>query len=167
MAQLPEALHDGGGLFANTDEQGEIGVVETVEAVAVQVDNAKNLAAGFDHGRGDFAAVLLADRDVARIDGDVGDELGTTMESHPAGDALAEAQADVVGVVKKTLVNVDLQFAGVGIEQGYRAGGRAECFNADGQNRLQRLVGIVNAAGKAADAIKRPISARIRFDVHV
>ncbi len=166
VAQLPEALHDGGGLFADAQEEREVGVVEAVEAVAVEVDDPEDLSAGLDHGGGHFAADFFADGNVAGVGGDVGDELGASVEGYPASDALAEAQADVVGGAEEALVDVDLEFAGVGVEERDGAGGRVECLDRDREDRLQGLVWIVDATGETADAIKRAIGARIGCGFH-
>jgi len=88
LTKLPETFHHRRGFGGQAIEQREIGVGESIKAVAVEVDDADDLAIGLHRGR-HFAADVRPQPDIPRIGGDIGHELRASVERNPAGDALA------------------------------------------------------------------------------
>ena len=94
------------------------------------------------------------DADVTRIGGDVGHQLFPAMERHPARDALPEAQGKFLGVRRHAPVNLDLQFAGVGVEQRDRTRRGAKRLDGNGEDGAEGLARVVDFADEGADAVE-------------
>lgn len=120
-------------------------MVEAADGVVIEVDDAESLAVFLKWG-GDFAANFGAYGDIAWIGFYVGNELRASVKNHPAGDALTEAQADLVGLGREALLNLDFEFAGVGVEQGDRAAGGLERGDDFGKDRAESQARIFGTA---------------------
>ncbi len=160
VTELPEALQDGGCLFGETDEVGQIVFGEAAKDIAVQIDDAEDLAAALDHGCGHFAAHFRTQGDITGVGGHIGHQLGAAVKGDPAGDALAETKGNLVVIDRQALLNFNFEFAGVGIEQGDGAGRGAEHFDHNFENGGDRFPWIIHPSGQAAYAVKSLVKSR-------
>ena len=113
---LPQAVQRAGGLGGEPDEAGEVRLAVSVSAVGIEIDDTDDLPFGKQR-RGHFAAHLGARGDVARLDADIGHELGFAVERHPAGEALAEFERKFTRVRRQALLRHDLEVTGVRVEE--------------------------------------------------
>jgi hypothetical protein len=101
------------------------------------------------------AAGFRAEADEARVVGDVGGEDGFAVEGCPAGDALVETQGVLADVGGEPVVDLDLEEAAVGVEDGDAAGVGVEDGEALAEDRLLGDEGIAGAADLAGDGVER------------
>ena len=126
--------HDGVGFGGEAEKEGEVGLGEAGGAVAIDVDDADDLAGGAEHGGSHLAAHVVAHAHVAGIGGDVGDDLGAAVKGDPAGDALAKLKGNVAGAAGEAVVDLDFESTGVGIKEGNGAGDGAEDLEVSGED---------------------------------
>ncbi len=155
VLELPEAQQHGGYLLGQHGDGGEVIGAEAVDGVAVEIDDAEDLAVGGDERGGEFGADGGADGDVAWIGPDIGHELGAAVKGDPAGDTLAWAERDLVDVGGHALVDLDLEFTRVGIQQGNGARGGAEVGDGEAQDLGHGRPRVIGGAGEAADGVEQ------------
>lgn len=160
--QLPVAFHDAGGCGGEGELEFQIGIVEGVNVIPVDVDDAHDMAIGADHGRDHFGAHMVANPHVTRVFAYIGHQLRATVEGDPAGNSLAKTEGQILVRGAVALVgDFDLQFAGLGVEQGDIAGGGVEGLDDDFEDGLEHDARFVASSREGADAVKGGKSARV------
>ena len=153
VADLPKALEHGGGFGGEAYQQGEVAGGKAVHRVVVDADDADDLTIVF-HGHGHFRGGGGADTHVTQVTGDIGHELGAGVKSGPAGHTLAHAQGDFAVVGRQADLSFNLEPAGVGIEQGNRAGRGVEVGDEFAENARQHDVGFIALKAQGRDSAK-------------
>ena len=153
LTELPEAPYDRCGLGGQALEQCKVSRRESAGPIAVEVDDADDPAVGFHRSR-HLTAHVRPELDIAGIGGDIGNELRLLVKGDPAGDALADAQGDIGAVGRQPLLNLHLEPAGVGAEQGDRAAGCVEQAADLPENDIKRRLRILHLGSHRGDPVE-------------
>ena len=150
---LPEAVQDGAGLGGVAGQPGQVVGGEGAEAVGVEVDDADG-AAVIDERCGHLAADAGAGGDVARLGGDIGDQQRLAVQRDPAGDALARLEGELADVGRQTLLDADLEAAGLGAQQRHRAAVGGERRHDGREDVALRRRRVRRAGGQRGDGVE-------------
>ncbi len=161
VVDFPCQLDAAGGIGGEALEFAFGGGGEGVEAGAVDVKNAGDLAAE-EEGHGHFRKNAGMDLNVAALGADVADAQGFAGAGDPAGDALADTEFGAAGGGAEADGGFDIKGAGVGVEQHEGAAIGMKLFDGVTQDAVEEFLGTQEQAGIGCHGILHGGSSNLR-----
>ena len=145
LIDFPGQIQPLGGFRGHVDEARLVGGAEGVGLGRIDIEQSHHLPAHF-HGDGHFGTHLGADGHVTLFLADIAGAQGHARGDDPAGDAFARAELDPLGPFAQAVAGLDVEQAGVRVDQDEGAGIGAGGAHSGGKDALKRFLRVKQRA---------------------